>query len=140
MSVERPDFLKAYDAVEVPTTMHSMDAIDEQVRDTSDAFFEAIRDSLDLSSRSLVHLFEIDYRMLVPMYGEGTPAQEKVIASDDYIRVFRRRGGQTLASIMYTRDDPNYQDAHFAKYPLRPVTIEQIRAFQKMERIELGLE
>ncbi len=140
MSVERPDFLVAYKAVEVPDTMRSMDAIDEEVRGVSDAFFEAIGNSLDLSPRTLGGLFEIEYRMLVRDYPTGARPEDMIRGSDDYIRKFKRQGGQTLASVMYTRDDVNYQDAHFAKYSLRPKTIADIRSFQQFERIENGLE
>lgn len=140
MSVERPDFLNAYTAVEVPAPTLSMDAIDEQVGEVSDKFFDDVRDSLDLSYRSLGHLFEIDYKMLVPSYPLGTAAEHMVQASDDYLKRFMRRGGQTLASVLYTRDDFNYQIAHFAKFPLLSKTEADIRSFQQLERIELGLE
>lgn len=140
MSVERPDFLVAYNAVEVPNTMHSMDAIDEEVREVADAFFEKVSSSLDLSPRTLGHLFEIEYRMLVRDYPTGARPEDMVRGSDDYVQRFRRQGGQTLASVMYTRDDANFQDAHFAKYSLSPRTIDDIRSFQHLERIEFGLE
>lgn len=140
MSVARPNFLDAYNAVEVPAPMLSMDAIDEQVAEVSNTFFDNVRDSLDLSYRSLEHLFEIEYKMLVPSYPSGTAAEHMVLASDDYLKLFQRRGGQALASVLYTRDDFNYQIAHFAKFPLLAKTEEEIRAFQLMERIEIGLE
>lgn len=140
MSAERPDFLVAYNAVEVPDTMHSMDANDEEVRAASEKFFEAVSSSLDLSPRTLGHLFEIEYRMLVRDSPSGAHPEDMIRGSDDYVQRFRRQGGQTLAAIMYTRDDPNYQDAHFAKYSLRPKTIDDIRSFQQLERIEFGLE
>lgn len=140
MSVERPDFLVAYNAVEVPDTMHSMDAIDEEVRIASDTFFENISNSLDLSPRTLEHLFEIEYRMQVRDYPTGARPEDMVRGSDDYVRKFKRQGGQTLAAIMYTRDDNNFQDAHFAKYSLRPKTVDDIRSFQHLERIEFGIE
>lgn len=140
MSIERPDFLVAYNAVEVPETMHSMDAIDEQVRVASDTFFENVSNSLDLSPRTLGHLFEIEYRMLVRDYPTGARPEDMVRGSDDYVRKFKRQGGQTLAAIIYTRDDNNFQDAHFAKYSLRPKTVDDIRSFQHLERIEFGIE
>ena len=140
MSVARPDFLDAYTAVEVPAPMRSMDAIDEQVAEVSNTFFDEIRDSLDLSYRSLQHLFEIEHKMLVPPYPRGTAPEHTVRASDDYLKVFQRRGGQALASVLYMRDDANFQIAHFSKFSLLPQTEEEIRAFQHMERIEIGLE
>ena len=140
MSVERPDFLEAYTAVEVQGVMRSMDATDTLVVAVSNTFFTAIRTSLDISPRSLSHLFEIEQKALTPIYPEERSPEHMVRTSDEYIRKFKRRGGQTLASILYTRDDFNYQDVHFAKYPLLPITEEEIRTFQHLELVEDGIE
>ena len=113
MSVARPDFLDAYTAVEVPAPMRSMDAIDEQVTEVSNTFFDELRDSLDLSYRSLQHLFEIEHKMLVPPLQANAAPEHIVQASDDYLKVFQRRGGQALASVLYTRDDANFQIVHY---------------------------
>lgn len=140
MTHEQPDFIEAYNAVRVPDVLHSMDAIDEAVKEASDTFFGDIRDSFDLTDHAAFHLFEIQHKMLVPAYPDGTPASERVLASDDYIRTFRRQGGQAIAAVLYTRTDTNYQDAHFSKYPLLPETEAEIRTFHRLDRIVLGLE
>ncbi|MGV9002329.1 MAG: hypothetical protein ACOH18_05245 [Candidatus Saccharimonadaceae bacterium] len=139
MRIER-DLLKDYSEVVVPKPMHSIDAIDERVSRITDAFFKDIRTSLYLEYRSLGYLFEIDYQMLVPSYPIDTPYEEMVRATNDYLQTLKRRGGQTLAAVLYTRTDFNQQIVHFSKFPLLPETVEDIRAFQLLERIELGEE
>ena len=133
---ERPDFINAYNAVQVPETLVSMDAIDEQVRSTQDSFFAAISDSLDLSSRTVGHFFEIERRLLL----RDEHVQEGYYGTDDYQERFRKTGQQILASVTYIRDDWNYQVAHFAKYPLLEGTVRNIRELQQLERIEFGIE
>lgn len=137
---ERPDFLIAYNAVEVPPTMRVQDAIDEQLRTTTDTFFENIYSSLDLSPRTLGGFFEFKFNTLVPLYEDDRPDSDKVRVTDDMVHSFRRKGSQALAAVMSIRDDPNYTIAHFAKYPLLPQTEDLIRDLQRLERIELGLE
>lgn len=136
MSVERPDFLTAYNAVEVPDPLVTIDAGNEEVHGIATDFFESIQSSLDLSPRSLEGFFEYDLKMLAPLIASKHEYQE----SDDYIRTFRKKGGQALAAVMYMRDDFNNQITHFSKYRLRSSTITTIRELQHLERIEAGLE
>lgn len=138
--LERPDFLVAYNAVEVPDVLVSQDAIDEHVREVANDFFEAVYSSLDLSPRTLGGFFEREYKMLVPHHAPPVSSAERVTATDDYQERFRRVGGQILASVTYVRSDSNYQYAHFSKFPILPRTEDDIRAYQQLERIELGLE
>lgn len=140
MSVERPDFVATYNAITVPTTLLSMDAIDEVVHETSEAFFKEVSDSLDLSYRSLLYFFERDIKMLVPTYGEDVRPENRVHSSDDYFEYFRKKGGQVLAAVMYTRDDFNFQFAQYALYPLHQNTIDDVRTLHRMEQIEADLE
>jgi hypothetical protein len=133
---ERPDFLVAYNAVEVPPTIVSQDAIDEQVRLAEEIFFAAIQASLDLSPRTVGVFFEIERRLLV----RQAHAEEGYFGTDDYQHRFRKSGQQILASVTYIRDDLNYQIAHFAKYPLLQGTEHGIRELQRLERIEFGIE
>jgi hypothetical protein len=137
---ERPDFLSAYNAVEVPAPLLSMDAIDEQVRETTDTFFDSVIRSLDLSPLVMGNFFEIKWKTLTPMYEDSVPYESRVHGTDDYIQMLRKQGSQTLAAVMYTRDDFNYQIAHFAKYPLLAKTEKEIRELQRLERIVSGLE
>jgi len=134
--LERPDFLVAYNAVEVPPTLLSQDAIDEDVHLVYRTFFGAIRDSLDLSPRTLTHFFQIERRLVITQ----EHADAGYFGTEDYQTRFRKTGQQILASVTYERDDLNYQIAHFAKYPLLEGTVRSIRELQQLERIELGLE
>lgn len=138
--IERPDFLVAYNAVPVPETMRTKDASDEAVIRTTETFFSEVRDSLDLSPRTLGAFFEMSWKTLVPMYEQEVPPEQRIHGTDDMYYSFRRKGYQALASVTYIRDDPNYQIAHFAKYPLLPATEQAIRDLQHLERIEFGLE
>lgn len=135
-NVVRPDFLEAYNAVVVPEPLVSMDAIDEHVHATADRFFAEVRTALDLGSHTVATFFEIEDKMLVTPHGP----EKEVRGSDDFMHLFQRRGGQAIASVLYQRDSFNFQIAQFAKYPLLPRTIEEIREFQRLEQIIHGLE
>ncbi len=135
-AVERPDFLVAYNAVEVPATILSQDAIDEEVNTIKENFFAEIRDSLDLSPRTLEHFFDVERRLIV----RQSHAEQGYFGTDDYQTHFRRTGHQILASVTYMRDDFNYQVAHFAKHTLLEDTVSGIRELQQLERIEFGIE
>lgn len=134
--VERPDFLVAYNAVEVPATRVSADAIDEHVYELERCFMGEIRASLDLSDFALEHFFVEERSLLV----RPEHAEQGYFDTDDYQLRYRKCGQQILASVTYTRDDFNYQVAHFAKYPLTDHTVESIRELQRIERIVAGLE
>lgn len=136
MSAERPDFIDAYNAVEVPDPMVTQDASDSYVSDTVNAYFEAVQNSLGLGARSLGGFFEYDYKMLAPLIRSGREYPD----TNDFIQIFRKKGYQVLAAVTYMRDDFNAQITQFAKYPLLDPTITTIRELQHLERIEDGLE
>lgn len=140
MSVERPDFLTEYNKVVVPEPILSMDSLDEGVNKAETKFLDEIMDSLDVGNLTLDHFFEIDIKMLVPPFQTGVSLEKQRLESDDYIKVFKKRGSQVLASVVYFRDDFNYQITHFAKYPLLSKTEQEIRELQRLERIQHGLE
>lgn len=136
MTLKRPDFLIAYNHVPVPETMLSMDANNEQVHASADQFFEDIMNSLDLGRRTLGDFFEINYRMLIPTIKRRRALRE----TDEYTQFLQKTGSQTLAAVLYRRDDFNYQIAHFAKFPLLPKTVAEIRELQQFDRFEDNIE
>ncbi len=137
---ERPNFVDAYNAVEVPAPLLSTDAIDEHVTLTTNRFFDAIMESLDLSPLAMQYALEFKWKTLTPMYEDSVPYEQRVHGTDDYIQMLRKQGSQTLAAVMYTRDDFNYQIAHYTKYPLLSKTEAELRELHRLERIISGLE
>ena len=122
----RPDFLEAYNAIEVPSPLLATKVLNDHVTITANNFFAAVEASLDMSPRTMAHFF--------------TYSEEGNFAEGEYRKRFRRRGGQTLASLVYTHDIPRRHVAYFATYPLLATTEADIRAYQQMERIEFGLD
>lgn len=123
MSVERPDFLQAYEAVEVPKPLNLERAREGEARETVEHFFETIETSLDLSQRSLANLFEYS----------------TVEAGLSYQKTFQRMGGQAIASVLYVHRAQR-ERLFFSKARLEEPTIDDIRAFQLFERLESGIE
>ncbi|UTX51225.1 hypothetical protein KI440_03385 [Candidatus Saccharibacteria bacterium TM7i] len=139
MNPERPDFMRAFEAVEVPPTVVLQDAIEASA--LQEAYLSNIQNSLDLSPRTLAYFFEYETKLLLPSAKEEALRRgETGIMTDDYITLFRRRGHQVLASVMLIRDDFNYSVVHFAKHPITEWAAESIRELQLLERLEAGLE
>ena len=138
ISPQYPDFIKAFNAVEVPPATVFQDAIEaEGLRCT---YLEDIKNTLDLSPRTLDAFFEQETKLLFPLDREDAIRRgESGIMTDDTITLFRYRGRQVLASAMLIRDEYNYSVLHCAKYPIMEQAAEDIRAYQQLERIEADL-
>jgi len=137
MSVDRPNFMKAYDAVEVPAPIFFKRTQETQVNVISGAFFDAIQSSLDLGSHSLDTFFEMEIQGVEPLdFALPDPDHE----AQELIHSFRRKGGQTLAAVLYTQGDAHYKIAHFTKYPIHPDMETEIHVMQNVERTVDGLQ
>ncbi len=127
-------FPASYEAVRVPDTLHTKDAIDEQVREAQQHFFEEIRDSLQISQLAISAFCRINYRMLVPHH-PGQQYGETQRYSDDFISEFWFERVQPLATVVKVRDEWNWQVASFAKYPLLPRTVRIITELESIDDI-----
>ena len=123
MSVERPDFLQAYEAVVVPRALNLEKAQEGEADRAAEHFFETIEASLDLSRRSLAELFEYS----------------TVEAGLAYQKTFQRVGDQAIASVLFAHRGQRHR-LFFSKSPLEQSTIDDIHAFQILERLEWGIE
>ncbi len=133
-----PDFIEAFNAVEVPPATVFQDAVDAE--DLKRAYLEDIKNSLDLSPRTLDAFFKQETKLLFPLDREDAIRRgESGIMTDDSITLLRYCGRQALASVMLIRDDYNYSVLHCAKYPIIERVAQDIRAYQHLERIEAGL-
>ena len=135
MSLERPDFMESFNAVEVPPTMIVQDEFDaaQYQRD----FLKEIQDSLVLSDRALGAFFDEETKLLLPYAKqEALRRGESGMMTDDYITLFRHRGRHALASVMLIRDDFNYTVVHFAKYPILPPIEACIRNYQQGDEFD----
>jgi len=136
MSVERPYFLEAYNAVEVPRTIRTVDEMgdnsvdDVVVRETIETFFAQTVEAFGLGYLAMQRCFFIDSRMI----SQGTTGA----ASDDFIETLEIQDRQIIASAIRIRDQWNYQVTHFAKYPLTATTLEVIREFGVVDEIIKG--
>jgi len=131
---EHLPFPESYDAVEVPETMRSMDAIDERVAEAGEKFFGEIIDSLQFPRLALESFCRIRHRMLVPTIGHSL-ARGGLRESDDSISELWVEGVQPLATVLKTRDERNWQVASFAKYPLLPQTIQIVNEIDTIANI-----
>lgn len=127
-------FPDSYNAVKVPESIRSMDAIDERVVEAEAHFFEEITDSLQLSRLALASFCQIRHRMLVPTEGLKF-SRGDLRESDDIVTELWVEGVQPLATVLKTRDEVNWQVASFAKYPLLPRAIEIVQEIGTLEDI-----
>lgn len=140
MSVERADFLLAFNAVEVPAPILTTDVIDTQAIAATNTFFQDVERSLDLGPRTLDAFFERDIVILTSAAEPKPLSSEYVRPEDDYMAMYKKCGGQVIASVLFLRNDLRHQIAHFTKYQLLPATVDEIRELQYFDDVTHGLE
>jgi len=132
------ELIRRYQAVEVPETIRSMDAIDPLVQRAEDEFFKSVTDSLQLTYLARVSFLSIQRYMLVQ------PERDMPEKSEDFITKLEYKNIQTLASVLKVRDDVNFQVAHFSLYGLLDDTLDDLFGIEEVERtiarLQLGLE
>jgi len=130
------DFVKRFEAVEVPTTLRTIDEMgdnsegDTSVRETIRGFFDRTVAAFELSHLAMQSCFEINTAMLIP--------STEHTYSDDFIETLEIKDVQLIASAVRKRDEWNYQVTHFAKYPLTPRSVRVIKEFEMIEGIIQG--
>lgn len=132
MSLRRPDFLDTYTAIEVPTPILSTSEQDAVATEAIEAFFQTIRSSLGLSEVALQDFFEQEKRS---MNGADSvvPSEEGL---QDSIEVFKRRGGQIIASVLRMSDAPGTLTTRFKRHHLLDETYQAIYDFRSLESSE----
>ncbi len=136
MNVDRPDFLEAYNAVEVPAPIVSTESPDEEADEAVDTFFRSVQSALGLGDLTYSELFE---RVTRPISNASEIQQRHEVQSDS-LEVFRRRGGQVIASVLRISEAPESQTIRFAKYEPTKETQQMIRDLQYLIDINHGLE
>lgn len=116
--VERPDFLDAYNGVEVPAAIHASQMTGEQMAEVVEAFFSDVQNSLDVGSSMLEEYFE------------------RETSHEARVETFRRRGGQAIAAVFTTFDPPGNRVATvFSKYELSELAQAELRTWQVLSSI-----
>jgi len=134
MSAWEVELRTRYKQVGVPAPIRTMDAIDARVADATEDFFRQLAGAFQLSQLALSVLMKVDTRMLVPPFSPSAMhSADTLRASDDYLEQLSIEGAQTLASVLRTRDERNFQIAHFAKYALLPGSIEILAELEHLE-------
>lgn len=139
MNAQPPDFPLAFAEIETPEPIITSRLDTHIIKRAENTFFRAVMTSLNLQYRTVAHQFE--YTSMLPGAKheiEGSP-EVGDRSYDMMMRVFRRRGGQALASVLHVYGGDAFERAYFQKYPVQPETILAVRDLREIERFEFGL-
>lgn len=120
------EMVSRYEAVPVPKGFRH--DLSENVDAVQTDFFLEIITALDLGHQALGY-FDVRDRMLLPI----THSQLRRPGSDDYLHELLLGNAQTLALTLRTRDQFNYEVAHFSKIPLQQTTLDWIQSLEAGE-------